>query len=176
MPNAGEVLDTLEGEALFDPSAGEILPSGTYPAHVKQLNVYQRTTRYGSEAQVYVPVYLIAPEAGEYAGVTVYDAGVWRFVADKDKETQRVVVGQGNSSYKKFLETFDIELPTVSNGDGRVLYKLPEITENDIIGHPVMINVHHEEWTGKFGEQRKAAKAKIYHRWADGKHLEQDSK
>ena len=176
MPNAGEVLDSLEGEALFDPNAGEILPSGTYPAHVKQLNVYQRTTRYGSEAQVYVPVYLIAPEAGEHAGVTVHDTGIWRFVADKDKTTQRVLVGRGNSQYKKLLETFDVEIPTVSNGDGRVLYKLPEVTEKDIIGQPVMINVHHEEWTGRFGEQRKAAKAKIYHRWADGKNLEQNSK
>ena len=176
MPNAGEVLDALEGEALFDPNAGEILPPGTYPAHVERLNVYQRTTRYGSEAQVYVPVYLLAPEAGEYAGTTVHDAGIWRFVANKDENTQRVVVGQGNALYKKFIETFDVEMPTVSNGDGRVIYKLPEVAEKDVVGQPVVIDVHHEEWIGRFGEQRKAAKAKIAHAWGDGKHLTQDSK
>ena len=172
MANVKQVLDNLEGEALYDPEVNGMLPAGTYPAHVKSLNIYERKTRYGSPAQVYAPVYVVAPEAGEHAGTTVHDSGIWRFIADNtDDDTKSLKVGQGNAQYKKLLETFGIVMPVVSNGDGRVLYMLPEVEASDIVGQPVVIDVFHEEWVGRFGEQRKAAKAKIAHAWGDGKHL-----
>ena len=171
MPES-DFLDGLEGEALFDPDEDVLVPPGKYPAHIKSLSIYPRKTRYASNADVYIPMYQIAEEAGENAGVLVRDVGVWRFTATKNPDTKKIKAGRGNLQYKRLLEILGMEIPEVKDSYGKVIYRLPKLLESDIAGKPVVIDVFHEEWKGKHGEMCKAAKARLAHVWSDGKPLE----
>ena len=109
----------------------------------------------GSECDIYWPRYQIDKEHPQYGGMYVRDSGLFRY---KEAEPHR------NRYYKKFLDKIGIELKKVKE-TGKVIYELPPLLDEMIVGKEVMITVHEESWMSNKGRKKAivATLTKILH-------------
>lgn len=172
MAEVNEVLDDMSGDdAFFDPDAGELIPEGTYPAHIVKLTVRGNIQlKNGGSADIYVPTYRLHDSAGTFAGEDVDDNGIFRFKGGQRGGRRRS--GTGNAQYKELLEVIGVPMREVDVG-GKKKISLPPINEHDIFGTPVYVNIFHDSFMGRQGKVT-IERAKIAHAWGDGEKLEVD--
>ena len=150
MSTVDSVLDDFDDEEVYyDPQMSELVDEGSYPATIIDLTSKKITTKRGNKAMLYLPVYQIDDTVTRYAGKSVRDSGIWRFLGTKDESGVRIT-GGSNASYKQFLDKFSIPLKELEVDD-RTVYKLPSIPKELVLDKSVVISVSHEEWEGVNG-------------------------
>jgi hypothetical protein len=174
-----EFIDQInQDEAYFDPEANEMtmVPQGTYPAHITSLNVKEDVVVKGKWlADIYVPSFTIAKQSNDASGMKVNDSnygqGIFRFKKPDPSTNLEDRAGAGNSGYKSLLEALGFSLEEKKAEDGRVLYKLPRLVEDKVIGLPVLIKVFHQKYLSA-GEERVSVKASVESAWDEGQKVE----
>lgn len=186
MPNIDDILDattTETGNAYYDPSLDfdGIIPVGDYYAHVTGLEIKKDIViRNKFLADIYVPVFKLAKENSDksfgsngemipgkaFVGKELKGKGFFRFKNPDRVKYPKLSDSQGsNKRYMEFVGSLGIK--TSDDGSGR--FKLPEISEDDIYGKPVIAKIIHDKWTTDDGEERSTAKVLSLFDWSDGK-------
>jgi len=172
------------------------LPEGEYPAHIVRVDITtslaipKKNPRH--LVDIYNPFYRIAEEAERLAfqrkdregnivnisgkklvgreqrgdGIFRYKnpSGIPRFRHLKDNQG-------GNRRYRDFVSYLDIPMEETTI-EGKKLFRLPRLSEKDIIGKPVMIRIYHADWKRRDGITVQAAKAIPVGPWPTGGHRE----
>ena len=179
--NFMEKFSGTDDEAFYDPSAEEnkVVPQGTYPAHITGLNIKTDVTVRGMYlADIYVPTFTISKESNDAGGMKVndenYGQGIFRFKKPDPSSGLQDRKGGGNNWYNDFVKAVGIKPEQVQTDDGRTLYKLPYLVEDDIIGKPVLIDVIHQKY--KSGDTEKiSVKAQVKGAWTEGSQIDVDT-
>ena len=170
------------------------IPSGTYPAHVSdvQINtfsdsgksVYNVTFKAAEEVKNLQVPKLTSDGNGGYAqetgtngdGLTIsgdfiagktfrLDKGMWL--------TPNPEQGKGwqNKVYVKYCQALGVEFPATEDGK----LELAEIEDNDILGSPCLVKVNEIAWENKkTGESGKSVKVIDIFEWKEGTKLSTD--
>ena len=157
MSKIDEILgDATPKKAYYEEELVEKIQPGTYKAEIIGMRSKLSTiVKSGSECDIHWPRYQIDEEHPECGGMYVRDNGLFRY---KESEPHR------NHYYKKFLDKIEIELKKVKE-EGKVIYELPPLLDDMIVGKEVMITVHEESWMSKNGRKKAvvATLTKILH-------------
>ena len=157
MSKIDEILDdATPKKAYYEEEFVEEIQPGTYKAEIVGMrNKLSTIVKGGSECDIYWPRYQIDKEHPQYGGMYIRDSGLFRY---KESEPHR------NLYYKKFLDKIGIELKKVKE-DGRIIYELPPLLDEMIVGKEVMITVHEESWMSNKGRKKAivATLTKILH-------------
>jgi hypothetical protein len=157
MSKIDEILgDATPKKAYYEEEYVEELQPGTYKAKIIGMRSKLSTiVKSGAECDIYWPRYQVDKEHPQYGGLYVRDSGLFRY---KESEPHR------NRYYKKFLDKIGIELKKVKE-DGKIIYELPPLLDDMIVGKEVMITVHEESWMSNKGRKKAtvATLTKILH-------------
>ena len=185
MPNIDDVLSgtSIEsGDSYYDPSLDfdGIVPVGDYYAHITGLEVKKNIViRKKFLADIYVPAFKLSKENSDkdfgsngemisgkaFVGREIRGKGFFRFKNPDKAKHPNLSDSQGsNKRYMEFVEALGIK--TAEDG-GR--FRLPEVTEDDIYGLPVLAKVIHDKWTTDDGEEKSTAKVLSLFNWSEGK-------
>ena len=75
----------------------------------------------------------------------------------------------GNTGYLYMCQALGIDL-VESEVNGEKVFKLPELTKDDIVGLPVLACVGESKpWIGRDGISRTSFEVKAYREWKEGK-------
>ena len=159
-----------DDDVIFDPSEDALIPEGSYPAHIIDISSTIVTTRWGNRADIYKPTYKISNSVRLYGGMEVPENGIWRFRKAKSN-TNKPSPPNNNRQFRNAMKALDIEAVPVEV-DGRKLFKLPELNHGNTYGKPVIINVYHKTFKGKYGI-RTVAEARLASKWEEGEQLEE---
>lgn len=174
----------------YDPKEGEknkfvsLVPKQLYPCHAIAMTSREVTVRNKYKARVYNIQYEIAEEcanltfdsnqgqvSGEsFVGKKLYANGIFLFLNPGVGDNFEANNG-GNETYQKFLEAIKVSCPEKEieiEGEKRMVKMMPDITEADVIGSPIMAYVDKEEYV-KDGETKTAFKVKFVSEWSEGK-------
>ena len=69
------------------------------------------------------------------------------------------------------MKALDIEVIPVDI-NGKKMFKLPELNRGNTHGKPVIINVYHNTFDGKYGSQT-TVEGKLASKWEDGSKIEE---
>jgi len=178
----------LESKTTFNEATDGYTPvvPGTYPAHVKEMEVREFED---SGRKLFKVQFVVAEEVREMtvnkmerkedgnslsvvldadgnnvkvsanylAGKTFYSKGIWLTPSPKAGE------GWRNRNYKEFFENLGIEWSTNKKGDAI----LGEVEVEDVIGVPCLAKVVEEQYE-KDGEQRTSLKVSRTMVWNEG--------
>jgi len=122
------------------------IEDGTYPAVIVGLTTSDVITRKGTHADLYKPTYEIA--RGEHKGGKIPDKGIWRFRSNPSKTHNRS--NRGNIIYKNVLDMLGIALEEVVV-DGKKLKRLPQLTNDNVVGKSVLISVQDDDYKSDYG-------------------------
>jgi hypothetical protein len=157
MSKIDEILDdATPKKAYYEEEFVEEIQPGTYKAEIVGMrNKLSTIVKGGSECDIYWPRYQIDKEHPQYGGMYIRDSGLFRY---KESEPHR------NLYYKKFLDKIGIELKKVKE-NGKIIYELPPLLDEMIVGKEVMITVHEESWMSNRGRKKAivATLTKILH-------------
>ena len=157
MSKIDEILeDATPKKAYYEEEYVEEIQPGTYKAEIIGMrNKLSTIVKGGSECDIYWPRYQIDKEHPQCGGMYIRDSGLFRY---KESEPHR------NIYYKKFLDKIGIELKKVKK-DGKIIYELPPLLDEMIVGKEVMITVHEESWMSNKGRKKAivATLTKILH-------------
>ena len=157
MSKIDEILDdAMPKKAYYEEEFVEEIQPGTYKAEIVGMRSKLSTiVKGGSECDIYWPRYQIDKEHPQYGGMHIRDSGLFRY---KESEPHR------NLYYKKFLDKIGIELKKVKE-NGKIIYELPPLLDEMIVGKEVMITVHEESWMSNKGRKKAivATLTKILH-------------
>ena len=144
----------------------EILPEGKYKAHITGLTVKEDIkVRNKHMADIYEPVYTIAQADQEgFVGREAYAKGIFRFKDAEGCESNP----SGNRNFKVFCDGLSVECESEET-DGKPRCKLPELNEGMILGLPVIVEIVHDKWVNRDGEEVVSAKATNVFEWSQGK-------
>ena len=160
---------------------------GWYPTHIVDCSTVVKTIRNKNRARIYNPMLEVAPEVkdfkfsikgitgeqveitGEgYEGKTFRSMGVFYFLTPQpgdDFEAHPT----GNTGYLYLCQALGIELAE-SEVNGEKVFKLPELTKDDLVGLPVLACVGESKpWVGRDGTTRTSFEVKAYREWKEGK-------
>ena len=171
----------------YDPKENDrvsLIPKQLYPMHCKKVEIRIVDVKGEYKAKVYNIVYEIAEECGKmtfladqgeangqpFVGKKVYALGIFMFLNPKPGDTFKANNG-ANERYLRFCETIKIECPEIEvdiDGEKRMVKQFPELTENEIIGSPIMGFIDIQEYV-QDGEKKTAYKVKDFSEWKDGK-------
>jgi hypothetical protein len=165
MPDVDDILGSFGSDESYYEEVTEVhIPKGTYPAHITDLSVKCNiTTKQGNICDLYHLTYRLAESP--FKGNEIKDTGIFRFKSTLDPSAKRVRVG--NFSYKQMLEKLDVPMEKVESSGGSVIFRLPSLTKEMVIGNPVIINVFKNEYHTKNG-MRKETAARLVKSWKDG--------
>lgn len=157
MSKIDEILeDATPKKAYYEEEYVEEIQPGTYKAEIIGMrNKLSTIVKGGSECDIYWPRYQIDKEHPQCGGMYIRDSGLFRY---KESEPHR------NIYYKKFLDKIGIELKKVKE-NGKIIYELPPLLDEMIVGKEVMITVHEESWMSNKGRKKAivATLTKILH-------------
>ena len=157
MSKIDEILeDATPKKAYYEEEYVEEIQPGTYKAKIIGMrNKLSTIVKGGSECDIYWPRYQIDKEHPQYGGMHIRDSGLFRY---KESEPHR------NLYYKKFLDKIGIELKKVKE-NGKIIYELPPLLDEMIVGKEVMITVQEESWMSNRGRKKAivATLTKILH-------------
>ena len=160
---------------------------GWYPTHIVDWETVVKPIRGKHRARIYNPKLEVAPEVegfkfnikdisgnqvevpGEqYKGKTFRSMGVFYFLSPQpgdDFEPNPT----GNTGYLYMCQALGIDL-VESEVNGEKVFKLPELTKDDIVGLPVLACVGESKpWIGRDGVSRTSFEVKAYREWKEGK-------
>jgi len=172
MSDVNDVLSSAfsdDDDVIFDPSEDELIPEGSYPAHIIDISSTLVTTRWGNRADIYKPTYKISNTVELYGGIELHDDGIWRFRKMKN-ETTNPRQSNSNRQFRNAMKTLEVEVIPV-DVNGKKMFKLPELNRGNTYGKPVMINVYHKTFKGKYGI-RTIAEARLASKWEEGGQLD----
>ena len=174
MSDVNDILSSAfsdDDDVIFDPSENGLIHKGSYPAHIVGIKSVIRSVREGAgRADIYKPTYKIANSVRLYGGMEVPENGIWRFRKAKSN-TNKPSPPNNNRQFRNAMKALDIEAVPVEV-DGRKLFKLPELNHGNTYGKPVIINVYHNTFDGKYGTQT-TVEGKLASKWEDGGQLEE---
>tara|TARA_R100001082_G_scaffold44867_1_gene23971 strand:+ start:1864 stop:2370 length:507 start_codon:yes stop_codon:yes gene_type:complete len=145
-------------DAFYQEDNDVIIEDGTYPAIIKSVIKNTVITRHNTHADIFKPTYEIAK--GKNKGCSIADKGIWRFRSDPTKVNTSK---RGNIIYKNILDIFDIPLEKVER-NGVILKRLPELTNENIVGKNVLINVEADTYKSNYGKFANKV-AVIHSKW-----------
>ena len=171
----------------YDPKENKnvsLIPKQLYPMHCKEVKISVVDVKKKYKAKVYNIIYEIADECAKhtfladdkeingrpFVGKTIYATGIFMFLNPKPGDTFEANNG-ANERYLRFCETIKVECPEFEaevDGEKRMVKGFPELTENEIIGSPIMGYIDIQEYK-KDGETKKSYKVKDFSEWQDGK-------
>jgi hypothetical protein len=166
------------------------LSDGEYFGHIvevdtREVNTHKNTHR----AKVYNCIFQVADEnstnnyeypwgntrytttGAEYVGKKIRARGVFRYLEPKDGDTFEAFQ-EGNATYKYFCDALSIPMINIEKkvgGEDVVVKALPTITNDDIIGKPVIAVVGDgKPYTNKNGKEVTPKEVKFVKYWKDG--------
>ena len=114
-------------------------------------------------------------DGAEYIGKTIRARGVFRYLVPKEGDTFKANP-EGNKSFSYFCDAIKIELPTQKktiNGEEVVVKSLPMLSDEDIVGKPVIAVVGSgKPYTNKNGKEITPKEVKFVKAWRDGVAIE----
>ena len=173
MSDVNDILSSAfsdDDDVIFDPSEDALIPEGSYPAHIIDISSTIVTTRWGNRADIYKPTYKISNSVETYGGIELYDNGIWRFRKTKEK-TSNPHHSNSNRQFRNTMKALDIEVIPVDI-NGKKMFKLPELNRGNTHGKPVIINVYHKTFKGKYGI-RTIAEGILSSKWKEGSKIEE---
>ena len=150
--------DDVFTDAFYEESENVVIEDGTYPAIVKSVIKNTVITRHNTHADIFKPTYEIAK--GKTKGCLITDKGIWRFRSDPTKVNTSK---RGNIIYKNILDIFNIPLERIER-NGVVLKRLPQLTNENIVGKSVLINVEADTYKSNYGKFANKV-AVIHSKW-----------
>tara|TARA_Y100000356_G_scaffold135117_1_gene146671 strand:+ start:1510 stop:2142 length:633 start_codon:yes stop_codon:yes gene_type:complete len=174
------------------------MPEGTYPAHIVEVQSAKRTVKVKHQAVIYNLKVKIAGKCDAHAEfdalsydgdkVTVNGAdfegrlirsnGVFKFLHPSEDDEFEANPG-GNKGYANMCTVLGKEpiVKTIElNGDEVEVKELPELTEDDFLGKPVLAVVGRgKPWKGTDGKMRTPYEVKWFRTWADGDIIDVDA-
>ena len=170
----------------YDPKENKrvsLIPKQLYPMHCKEVTTRVVDVKGKYKAKVYNIVYEIAEECGKmtflsdqgeangqpFVGKKVYGNGIFMFLNPKTGDTFEANNG-ANERYLRFCETIKVNCPEIEvdiDGEKRMVKEFPELTQDEIIGSPIMGFVDTQEYV-KDGETKMSYKVKDFSEWKDG--------
>ena len=177
----------------YDPKEGEknkyvsLIPKQLYPCHAVSMTSREVTVKTKYKARVFNIQYEIAPECAgltfdsdqgqvsgdNFVGKKLYANGIFMFLNPGVGDNFEANNG-GNETYQKFCEAIKVSCPEKEleiDGEKRMVKIMPDLTEADVIGSPIMAYVDKEEYT-KDGETKTAVKVKFVSEWAEGEKID----
>lgn len=111
----------------------------------------------------------------EFQGRIFRSSGVFQFL--EPKEGDSFVSNQsGNKAYLRFCEDVGVECEEVEreiDGDKIQVKQLPNLTEKDVLGAPVVAVLNFgKSYKDKNGFDKKPMQVKFIKKWSDGKRLD----
>lgn len=188
--------EETEDESLYNPELDFVgpLPIGEYPAHVIKVEIKENLAIPKANPRhlvdIYNPWYRIAEEAEgmilyrkdkegntieipgkKLVGKEQRGDGIFRYKnPTKISKWRHLKDNQGgNRRYRDFVSYLDIPMEEAMV-EGKKLFRLPRLSEKDIVGRPIMIRIYHKDWTRKDGITVPTAKAIAIGSWATGGH------
>tara|TARA_R110000744_G_scaffold235628_1_gene353289 strand:+ start:365 stop:937 length:573 start_codon:yes stop_codon:yes gene_type:complete len=175
-------IDNIMGsdEAYYDPAQDipMLIPEGKYKAYARELNKREVVVKQQFVADVYDIMFELGEEnkgesvesdgkeldKGSFSGKKLRSKGFFRFKKPDPSNPKHAKLEENSRSNKSYLELLDsFQIKTEADSEGK--FFLPNINESDISGMPVMIDVVHENWTSKQGEEKVSAKAQAIFVW-----------
>jgi hypothetical protein len=201
MADIGNILDGPDtgGVTFYDPSQDTpsvAMPEGSYPANVIEVKTATRDVKGKYRALIYnVRVRIAQPSdahstfqavdydgneceinGGNFAGREMRSNGIFKFLHPTDNDEFEPNAG-GNKGYSNFCIcvgkepiTKEIEM----NGEMVTVKELPDLSEDDIMGKPVMAVVGRgKPWkSDRDGKVRTSLEVKWFRTWADGESVD----
>ena len=163
------------------------LAFGWYPTYIVDVKVMDRPVKGKYRAKIYNLILEVANEVkdhkftiedirGEkvevmgdgYQGKTLRSIGIFYFLTPQigdDFEANP----EGQVNYKRFCDALNINMPKAMievNGEQQEVYKLTEISKEDLVGKPVMGFLGESKpWKGKDGKTRTNFEIKAFKPW-----------
>ena len=176
-------------EAYYDPSQDipMLIPEGKYKANALELSKREVKVRNQFLADVYDIMFEVSEDnkgesvesdgkevdKGSFSGRKLKSKGFFRFKKPDPSNADHAGLEENSRSNKSYLELLDsFQIKTEADNEGKFL--LPNINESDISGMPVIIDVVHESWTNKQGEEKVSAKAQSIFIWEGAERKEEE--
>ena len=197
MADINDVLDGQDsgGVTYYDESQDSpsvAMPEGTYPAHIVSVESAERTVKTIHKALIYNVKVKIAEKCDahndfealtfdgekvsvngrQFAGREIRSNGIFKFLHPSKDDEFEANPG-GNKGYANFCTVIGKE-PQVKeiemNGEMVKVKELPDLTEDDILGSPVLAEIGRgKPWkSDRDGKTRTSLEVKWYRSWADG--------
>lgn len=168
------------------------LPIGDYPAHIVKVDITTDLAIPKNNPRhlvdIYNPFYRIAEEAEnmtlsrkdergnvvevpgkKLVGKEQRGDGIFRYKNPSGNPRFRHLKDNrgGNRRYRDFVSYLDVPMEEAMYKDKK-LFRLPRLSENDIVGRPIMIRIYHKSWTRPDGITVPTAKAIAIGPWPSG--------
>lgn len=175
------------------------MPEGTYPAHITEVESAQRTVKVKHQAIVYNLKVKIAGKCdahsdfdtlsydgdkvtvngSDFADRIIRSNGIFKFLHPSADDEFEANPG-GNKGYANMCQVLGKEpvKKTIElNGDEVEVKELPDLTEDDFIGKPVLAVIGRgKPWKGNDGRMRTPYEVKWFRKWADGDVVDVEAK
>lgn len=201
MADIGNILDGPDtgGVTFYDPSQDTpsvAMPEGSYPANVIEVKTATRDVKGKYRALIYNVRVRIAPPSdahstfqavdydgnecevngGTFAGREMRSNGIFKFLHPTDNDEFEPNAG-GNKGYSNFCVCVGKEPVTKEiemNGEMVTVKELPDLSEDDIMGKPVMAVIGRgKPWkSDRDGKVRTSLEVKWFRTWADGESVD----
>ena len=186
-------IDLKPNVTYYDPNAVQrkMPVKHMYKSHIVEVNDKIVNVKGKYKARVYNLTIEIAKEVGEdvfedadgktyngsnFVGKKIKSKGYFLFLHPQEGDNFEANPG-ANDVYLKFAETIGVECPEKEveiDGEKHLLREIPEMTEHDIVGKPVLSYVDYNSFKNKEGETVKFLQVKGFEKWSDGKERELD--
>lgn len=186
-------VDTLDiNHSYYDPK--ENIPSirlsqGNYYGHIIKVDITRSVTVRGKWcADIYNITFKVAPEnkehnyssaEGDITGSSYIDreirsVGIFHFLTPTNGEFE--ANPGGNERYMSFCSAIKVKCTETTikldDGEERKVYLLPDLSESDLLGKPVIASVGETKpFVNNQGEKITPMKVKVFNTWTNGKNV-----
>ena len=181
-------LDSVTKNSYYDPSQNRdvrLISDMTYPCHIKSVKSNEVSVKGKYRAKVFNPTLEIDKECSNmsfqddngnevsgssFVGRTLYGKGIFLFLEPEAGDKFESNPG-GNAGYFAFCESIGIECPTIEidvDGEKKEVKQLPTLSDNDLIGKPLLGTVFTTTYKDKDGNQKSSLKVMKFQKWEDG--------
>ena len=116
-------------------------------------------------------------DGSPFVGRRLYANGVFKFLEPSLSDSFESNHG-GNKGYLDFCESLNVECPTkevkLDSGETKELRALPSLTDDDILGKPLMGKLIKKTWKDREGQEKTSLIVTNLEKWEGGKPIQVD--